>query len=157
MLTYRIAPGKFALDLSGEGARLAGGRWNERGSQVIYTSEHPSLALLETLPGFDLSTAPPGIQLVTIQIPDMLTILTLDIDKLPPDWRSFPHKPSTARIGQEWIVAAKASVLRVPSVMAPPGRGWNLLLNPLHPELYGKMVLTVEDWDIDGRLISKLT
>ena len=32
---------------TGEGARVYGGRWNSRGTAVIYVSEHESLAALE--------------------------------------------------------------------------------------------------------------
>src|SRR5215467_3408605 len=34
---------------TGEGARAYGGRWNSRGTAVIYVSEHESLAALELL------------------------------------------------------------------------------------------------------------
>ncbi|HTH19992.1 MAG TPA: RES domain-containing protein, partial [Candidatus Udaeobacter sp.] len=34
---------------TGEGARIYGGRWNSRGTAVIYVSEHESLAALELL------------------------------------------------------------------------------------------------------------
>ena len=34
---------------TGEGARVYGGRWNSRGTAVIYVSEHESLAALELL------------------------------------------------------------------------------------------------------------
>lgn len=156
MITYRVAPKKFALDLSGEGARLAGGRWNKKGSPVIYTAEHPSLCLLEYLPSFDLLLSPPIPQLVSITIPDDLTILTLEEADLPLNWRFFPHNPSTAAIGQNWLNEGSASILKVPSVMTPYGYGWSLMLNPFHPELMGKMIATAVDWPIDGRLINKL-
>jgi len=157
MKVYRVAPKKYALDLSGEGSRLAGGRWNPRGAPVIYTAEQASLALLETIPSFDISsTLPPEIQLVTIEIPDEVSIIELPEKELPPDWKAFPYRLSTVRIGQRWIVEGKAAVLKVPSVMVPYGLGWNLLLNPLHPELHSKMLATMQDWEIDKRILVKL-
>ena len=157
MKLYRVAPKKYAADLSGEGARLAGGRWNPRGAPVIYTAEQAALALLETIPSFDLSSSlPPDIQLVTIEIPDGVSIFELPEKELPPDWKAFPYKLSTVRIGQKWIVEGKAAVLKVPSVMVPCGLGWNLLFNPLHPELYSRMSATLQDWEMDNRIAVKL-
>jgi len=156
MDVYRVALKKYALDLTGEGAKIAGGRWNDKGTPVIYAAEHPSLALLETLPGFDLSLAPPDIMLVTITLPADLTILTITEDKLPANWRAYPHKPATVSLGRKWIHEQKASVLKVPSVMAPSGCGWNFILNPLHPELNGKMTVKTEMWELDKRLEDRL-
>ncbi|MCI0493899.1 RES family NAD+ phosphorylase, partial [candidate division KSB1 bacterium] len=36
-------------DLTGTGARQYGGRWNHKGTGIIYTSESRSLAILEYL------------------------------------------------------------------------------------------------------------
>ena len=49
MLLYRISKSKYAKDLSGEGARRAGGRWNFKGTPVVYTADSTALATLETL------------------------------------------------------------------------------------------------------------
>jgi len=157
MKVYRVAPKKYALDLSGEGARLAGGRWNPRGAPVVYTAEQAALALLETIPSFDISsTLPPDIQLVTIEIPDDVSIIELSEKELPPDWKDFPYRLSTVRIGQKWIIDGKAAVLKVPSVMVPYGLGWNHLLNPQHPELHSRMATTLQDWEMDKRIVVKL-
>ena len=47
---YRIGDptGSYAI-YSGDGAALSPGRWNARGQDIIYTSEHYSTALLEKL------------------------------------------------------------------------------------------------------------
>ena len=47
MLVYRIGRTKRAGDLTGEGSRLNGGRWNHKLTPCIYTSESRALALLE--------------------------------------------------------------------------------------------------------------
>ena len=49
---YRIgtdAPDYEADDLSGKGAEITGGRWNEKGMAVVYAADSRSLACLETL------------------------------------------------------------------------------------------------------------
>jgi RES domain-containing protein len=152
MQVYRVAPSKFAMDLTGEGARVAGGRWNPKGMPVIYTAEHSALAMLEIMAHLDRSCAPQGLQLATITIPDDVKIYAPTLADLPEDWAARPKKMSAVLFGKKWLQDSTASVLKVPSVMTPYGEGWNLLLNPLHPELFGKMSVTVREWAVDQRL-----
>ena len=45
-IVYRIgvdAPAYEADDLSGKGAEITGGRWNEKGTAVVYAAENRSL------------------------------------------------------------------------------------------------------------------
>ena len=53
MKIFRVAQHNFIQDLSGEGARLFGGRWNKKGDAMIYFSEHLSLCVLELLAHMD--------------------------------------------------------------------------------------------------------
>jgi RES domain-containing protein len=46
MRIWRIS--NFA-DLSGRGGMLIDGRWNRRGTPIVYCTDHPSTALLEIL------------------------------------------------------------------------------------------------------------
>lgn len=151
MELFRVAKKAFVTDLTGEGARRDGGRWNPAGMPVVYTAEHTSLAMLEILAHFDRSTAPVGLQLATITIPDNTTIYSPSLKELPVDWNARPEGASTVEFGRKWLEAGNASVLRVPSVILPYGKGWNFVLNPLHPELAGKMIATVIDLDVDQR------
>ncbi|MBK8348315.1 MAG: RES family NAD+ phosphorylase [Saprospiraceae bacterium] len=57
MEVYRITREKYAADLTGEGARLYGGRWNRPGVAALYTSEARSLAILELLVHFNSAEA----------------------------------------------------------------------------------------------------
>ena len=50
---WRICRRPFA-DLSGEGARLYGGRWNAPGRPLIYAAETAALAVLEVRVHLDL-------------------------------------------------------------------------------------------------------
>ena len=47
MIVYRLSRTRWADDLTGEGSRLHGGRWNHPGTPCIYTSESRALAILE--------------------------------------------------------------------------------------------------------------
>jgi RES domain-containing protein len=157
MLVYRVSPKQYAHDLSGEGSRIYGGRWNPAGRPVIYTSDSASLAMLETVAFYPVSGAPPDLVLVVIEISDSVTIEKPDIGVLPTDWNARPQKPSTSNFGLTWLDTSKASCLRVPSVITPEGYGWNYILNPLHPELAGKMRITESiRWEIDPRIAGKI-
>ncbi len=157
MLLYRISPKQYAHDLSGEGSRIYGGRWNPAGRAVIYTSDSASLAMLEMVAFYAVSGAPPDLVLVVIEIPDIVTIEKPDMAVLPTDWNARPQKSSTSNFGLIWLDTSKASCLRVPSVITPEGYGWNYILNPLHPELAGKMRVTESiRWEIDPRIADKI-
>ncbi len=158
MLLYRIVDKAYANDLSGEGSRLFGGRWNPAGRPVLYTAESPSLAMLEMMAICALNGAPPDLVLVTIEIPENVTIEKPDLAALPSGWDSRPPKSSTANYGLKWLDDATACCLVVPSVIAPVGYGWNYLLNPLHPELTGNIKLVESvDWTIDSRIMDKIS
>jgi len=158
MRVFRIAPERFALDISGEGARLNGGRWNPVGKPVLYTAESPALAMLECIAFFAVTGAPPNLILVTLEIPDDVSISRPAITDLPTDWAALPKVPSTKAFGARWIEEAAASCLQVPSVVVPVGCGWNYVLNPLHPELRGKIVVADSiHWAIDERIAKVLT
>ncbi|MGN8157839.1 RES family NAD+ phosphorylase [Salinisphaera sp. SWV1] len=68
---YRVAARQYARDLSGEGARLFGGRWTPPGYPAIYTAEHPALAGFEKLvnAGVGVKNSPPGYRLVVFSMP----------------------------------------------------------------------------------------
>jgi RES domain-containing protein len=157
MKVFRISPERFAFDLTGEGARLQGGRWNRVGKPALYTAESPSLAMLEIIAYFEVTGEPPDLVLVTLDVPDNISTGKPSIDDLPINWDIHPKTPSTQNFGSRWLEEAKFACLRVPSVIAPLGYGWNYVLNPLHPELVGKIIITDSvKWEIDQRISRKL-
>ena len=157
MEIFRISPEKFAFDLTGEGARLQGGRWNIVGKPALYTAESPSLAMLEIIAYFEVTGEPPDLVLVTLEIPDNISTERPSIDDLPVNWDIHPKTPSSQNFGSSWLEKAKYACLRVPSVVTPHGYGWNYVLNPLHPELVDKIVIANSvKWKIDERISRKL-
>ncbi|MEX2081250.1 MAG: RES family NAD+ phosphorylase, partial [Dehalococcoidia bacterium] len=129
---WRLTKRRYAHDaLSGEGARLYGGRWNPRGVALVYTSGSQSLAILELLVHLDLEQVPPDMVAIPIDIPDSLAMDTLEPESLPGDWRRYPAPAALARLGADWAESGHAAVLRVPSALVP--EEWNYLLSPSHP------------------------
>ncbi|WP_423200759.1 RES domain-containing protein (plasmid) [Cupriavidus sp. H19C3] len=154
MKVYRLAkekPGRYkANDLSGNGAALAGGRWNPRGMRVVYTCCTPSTTVLETL--VHLGGLMPAAHhfLVTIELPDALFSAAL-VPEVPADWDAPGRDPQSAiAIGQKWIEEGVHLAMKVPSVVCPAD--FNLLLNPLHPDMGSVHVLEVAPFKFDPRL-----
>jgi RES domain-containing protein len=128
---WRIEKAKrVAMVKSGEGARIAGGRWNSAGRPVIYCAEHLSLAILEVL-----VHAPDPSQRLVARVRFRLRVAAALVERVP-DARlpaAFsPRTPyaATQRIGDEWLKAGRTPALAVPSAIVPSER--NYMLNPLH-------------------------
>jgi RES domain-containing protein len=153
MLLYRITSEAFASDLSGRGAQMFGGRWNPKGMAALYTAETPAQAMLEFLPHFPETCAPSNLVLVTIEVPDNLKIEEISQCDLPENWNAKPPTLFTAIIGREWLRNGATAALRVPSVMLPFGKAWNLVLNPAHPQCAGIEVFEIIAISVDPRLI----
>lgn len=146
MLLYRIAKSKYIRDLSGEGARRAGGRWNSKGIQVVYTADSTALATLETLVHAPLQIVPKNRAIATLEFPDLLSISKVKASQLPDKWWTYPALPELSKIGDQWWYEQSSLALSVPSSITPNGEGRNLLLNPLHPDFKQVSIIKVEDY-----------
>ena len=147
MIAWRLARRKHAA-LDGEGARLAAGRWNSWGVPVVYTSEHLSLAVLETFVHVDPDLLPHDLTAFQIEIPDDLDIPRLDAAGLPRGWRTRVDR--CRRVGDAWVAEAKSAVLAVPSAVVP--HETNFLVNPRHADSAMIQVLRSERFQFDPRL-----
>jgi RES domain-containing protein len=151
---YRIAkdkPGRYrADDLSGNGAALSGGRWNARGTPVLYTSANASTAVLETRVHATGILPRANLFLVAIDVPDELLGAAFE-PALPPDWNRAGITPqTTVEIGRMWITEAHELAMKVPSVVCPAG--FNYILNPRHPDMRVVTVVAVDAFELDPRL-----
>ena len=75
---------------TGEGARRYGGRWNSKGSAVVYASSSISLAILEVLVHIPIY----GVLEEYVCFPlefDRDFVLSLDMDDLPDNWKRILH------------------------------------------------------------------
>lgn len=71
----------------------------------------------------------------------------VEIDALPPDWRSYPAPAALAAFGERWLRTAGAAVLSVPSVVIPHER--NYILNPGHADFATVVPQTAEPFSFD--------
>jgi RES domain-containing protein len=148
---YRITTTRYSRDLSGTGARLHGGRWNPKGMSVIYTSESRALATVEYLVHVPLSLIPHDLSIVTLSIPDTIPCHTMALADLPANWRDYPAPPALADLGAQWATAQETLLLRVPSAVVV--QEYNVLINPLHPDMPHVTIAQVEPFHFDTRLL----
>jgi RES domain-containing protein len=139
VLGWRLCRAPFA-DLTGEGARRYGGRWNRPGRPMVYAASNAALAVLEVRVHLDLT---PDL------LPDDYTLLTIDLrDVATEDVATIPADP--AEFGDGWLREQRTPVLQVPSLIVPESS--NLLLNPAHPDAAQASVIARRRFAFDRRL-----
>ncbi len=151
MRCYRIAKTAYIKDLTGDGSRIFGGRWNHKGSSVIYTSESRALATAEFLVHVPMSLVPKDLSLVTIEIADKASVVTLDLKSLPQNWCSYPAPSALADLGDQWLHQNRSLILRVPSVVV--AGDFNVMINPVHPEITYVKIHSIVPYELDRRLL----
>lgn len=150
MVVYRLARKKYAQELSGKGAALFGARWNSKGVELIYTSANRSLSMAEVVVHLTLATMPSDYQMISIEIPDYISIKEINESSLPEDWNVFPHQSSTQHIGDDFVAKKEACILKVPSAVTKGD--FNILINPNHPDFEKIKIKNVEPFPFDRRL-----
>jgi len=143
-----------ADDLSGAGAKETGGRWNEAGVPLVYTSETQALACLETIVHLNAGGLPLNRYLVSITIPATLWASAQMETSLsvPVGWDAEPAGRASIKFGTAWIRSMTSALLRVPSVIVQ--EEYNVLINPLHPDGSAIRAVKVRRWLYDPRLTS---
>ncbi len=149
MKIYRIAKQKFVNDLSGEGARLYGGRWNKRGTAILYFSEHVSLCVLEMLVHTNQQLITNNYFFIEVEIPEN-HIKTIPENKLPTNWRSNNLISETQVFGSNWLQNNEELALRIPSVVLPSES--NILINPNHIQVSKIKIIKTSELNLDTRL-----
>jgi RES domain-containing protein len=149
MIVYRVGRTKFSRDLSGEGARLYGGRWNHVLYPCIYTSESRALAVLEYTVNVNIDDIPRSLSITTFEIPDAC-IRELSIAELPGNWTEYPAPASTKDFGTNLLNLAASPILRAPSAVIY--QEFNFILNPKHVDAKEFKILHVEDFVYDVRI-----
>lgn len=153
MFVYRITKEQYVNDLSGEGSRQHGGRWNTKGSSMIYTAENRSLSTVEYLVHIPISIIPGDIFITKIYIPDNIELEVLDKKILPENWATYPAPLILAELGSKWIKENRYTALKVPSAIVKGE--WNILLNPNHRFFNKIKIIETEEYNFDDRLTGK--
>ena len=150
MRFWRICRRRYApASMTGEGARLYGGRWNSRGVRVVYASTSLALAAIETFVNLEPNLRPNDLVYIAGEVPDAMEILSVSLENLPANWRRS-REESLRKVGDAWIREGLTVALRVPSAAI---RGeWNLLLNPAHAEFSKIRFEPPEPFEFDLRM-----
>ena len=152
MIVYRIERTRYANDLTGEGARLNGGRWNHKLTACIYTSASRALAILEYTVNVNIDDIPRALSISAINIPQK-SILELSIADLPGDWRAAPAPTSAKDFGTQLLRKAEFAAIKIPSAVIP--EEYNFLLNPAHRDSADFSIVNVRDFINDVRIKMK--
>ncbi len=106
MELYRITQEIYAGDLSGNGAKLFGGRWNSEGLPALYAASTRSLALLETLAHTPAKMLQVKVyMLLTVIVPYTILPLVIELRKLPDGWDAPDIRPFTQKTGDRFFLA----------------------------------------------------
>lgn len=146
MEAYRIHNRRFGA-LCGAGSARLGGRWNPRGVPLVYASPSYEGSLLETLARAEIGVLPIDHVASRIVLPKGHEVPALS-EAEHPDWRDGVRSHA---IGVAWAASEHSVALLVPSYVAQPW-GWNVILNPRHPDFPRVRIAETVDIRWDGRL-----
>lgn len=151
MDAWRVGKAKHAKDLSGAGAAIVGGRWNDMDVPALYLGFTAAICCLEA---FVNASGPPAFQmkLAKIRLPDE-DELYLKPDELPDGWDSKPADRASMEFGTKWLRSQSHLGLIVPSAVLPAE--FNIVINPKHPAASQILVLEVQDFFYDPRMFGK--
>ena len=131
MKVFRITKARHTRTaFSGEGARLAGGRWTYPGEAAVYCSSTLALAALETFVHVGEEGRTLAFASFEVNIPASVRVDR--VAKPPRGWREEPPGPASMRVGSNWIRQGRSVALALPSVLVP--QEFNVILNPAHSD-----------------------
>ncbi|HEX4684421.1 MAG TPA: RES family NAD+ phosphorylase [Gemmatimonadaceae bacterium] len=127
-------------------------RWNEAGQFVLYLAEHFSTTILESVVHAGGAPPPPA-HAVWADIPDIVSVDTVDPRALRAGWDDPDDYAIARRIGASWYRQARTAALIVPSV---PGRPYerNIVVNTTHADAAAIVWANTVDVPWDPRLFS---
>ncbi|MBS1579880.1 MAG: RES family NAD+ phosphorylase [Bacteroidetes bacterium] len=147
MIVYRFSPKQFVSNLSGEGSRLYGGRWNNKGLPALYTSLTTSLALVELLIHNASYHEIKNNCLALIELPEK-SLLKIETTSLKKNW--WNDEEYTKYIGSEFLASKKYLLLKIPSAIVH--EEFNIIINPLHQDFKKIKLKEIKDFTFDARL-----
>ncbi|WDY59640.1 RES family NAD+ phosphorylase [Pseudomonas sp. PSKL.D1] len=150
MRAWRIAKEKRATDLTGKGAAIEGGRWNDQDVPAVYMGLTPAICCLETFvhavgqPTFPL-------KITCFELPNDASLYQhIEAIDLPEGWASLPADRPSMAFGTAWLKSNSHLGLIIPSAILPLER--NIVINPDHPAVKQVKVVEIYDFMYDARM-----
>ncbi|MCL7763608.1 RES family NAD+ phosphorylase [Polaribacter sp. Z014] len=150
MNIFRLSKRKYATEFNGKGAEKSNNRWNSKGTEIIYTAESRALAMAEVAVHLTIATLPKDYVMITIDVPDAVSIQKIDVKKLIENWNSNPFNSVTKKIGDDFIDAMEACLLKVPSAVVQGD--FNYLINPYHKDFKKIKITKIQNFPFDTRI-----
>jgi RES domain-containing protein len=152
---WRIAsdtPAFGSDNLSGKGAESTGGRWNKKGTPLIYAAGSIALACLETVVHLGGSSPLPlNRYVVEIAVPSDAWDARVIFDAAETiGWDALPEGRTSIEWGTNWASSLRSLLAQVPSVVVP--EELNILINPRHPAASKLMATKLRRWTYDTRI-----
>lgn len=150
MLAWRIARMRYALDRTGAGAAINGGRWNRATIPAIYAGLTLEIAAFKKLVHAG-TILPRDLVVVRIRLQDEEDLYARPhLQDLPRGWNDLPSAPAATAFGDAFLKRGERLGLIVPSAVIPEAS--NILINPGHPRMAGVTMEIVRDFVYDPRL-----
>ena len=150
MKIFRIARTEFC-DVSGEGAKQFGGRWNLPGTPALYGCNSIAGALLERItidPELFSSERYTLYSVMEFQCDDKLIYKPMH-DELPMGWNTIPATKVSQEFGSSIFLSGKLC-FEVPSVVDVTS--YNFVINPLSND-FTKVSWKVYPLSLDQRIV----
>jgi RES domain-containing protein len=158
MILWRIEYSRH-LDssLTGTGARLHGGRWNRKGTAVVYLSSHLSLAAFEKFVHATPAGKHDALFAVGVEVPEHFVTQATRPQRLPRTWRSPEPDPAAMQWGSDWAVSKATLAAVVPSTLLPLDQfeqqdEFNVMLDPEHADIQRVRLSAQLPYSFDPRM-----
>ena len=148
MIVYRFTNTRYKDDISGTGAKLYGGRWNEPGIPALYTSSTVSLSLLEVLVNAQTLKQLQSLALMKIEVPKAIEASVQKLPKLKNGW--YEDFDYSKWIGSRFLKEGENLLLECPSAVIMDEM--NYIINPGHKDIKKVRLLTSDEFRFDERL-----
>ncbi len=147
MLVFRITTAKWADKLTGSNQPA---RWNSAEKNVLYAAQSRSLACLENVVHRDKKGLNQFFKVVVIEIPDTVSIKSIETTNLINDWSDFKNIGYTRNLGDDWYSSLESCLLKIPSAIID--KEFNYLINTKHPDFQQIKIIEIEDFNFDSRI-----